>query len=266
MNKTWLCLVGLILVSSTFQIAVSGSNPSSYDVMADINRDRTIDVNDLSRLGRAYGSNLVLASELGKTVVTVLSSEKEPPEVENARVAVFDPELFDEWFGGDARDAKYTNSSGTAIFELDPDRNFTAIAWSGLSYNYANFTTNSLGEASVLVMLGESALPKEWVVVTLLDNETGSLFFTGEFEFEVSVQRVTDFQRIGDVFGFISEHVAPCFTFGGAFVLPLDPRLNKPHSRMGLVFWDIYGNKRCLGFYSPNDDGCANVVVYVTPP
>jgi len=45
---------------------------------------------------------------------------------------------------------EYTNSAGIANFTLNPNSNYTAIAWSKTTYNHANFTTNSLGEASEL--------------------------------------------------------------------------------------------------------------------
>jgi len=265
MNKIWLCLIGLILVGSSFQIAASSSNPSSYDVMADVNRDRIVDVNDLSRLGKAYGSNLVLPSEAGKAVVTVLSFGKEPPEIENARVAAVDPELLhNQW--ENPINVTCTNSSGIATFDLSPNKNYTAIAWSASAYSYANFTTNSLGEASVMILLAEPsmlpvhALPEGWVVVTLLNNETNSLYFE---EMRCAPQEIIFNQTSRR---FYSEPIVGGLAInGGVFVIPLDKSLNKPYSKMGLWIFNVYGTTRGSPTYSPDEDGCANVVVYVIP-
>lgn len=265
MNKTWLCLVGLILVSSYFQIDVTGSDSSSYDIMTDINRDRTIDVNDLNRLGRAYGSNLVLPSEPGKTVVTVLSFDREPPEVENARVAAVDPDLLYHQVENPIN-VTYTNSSGIATFDLSPSNNYTAIAWSGSAYNYVNFTKNLQGDASVLILLGEPsmpplhALPQGWIVITFIDNTTGSLYF-----YEMAMIYY-DLEWVGGSSGWSAELVMITYAHGGVFVTPPYSPINQPYSRMGLGVVDRHGDIAGCSVYSPDKDGCANVVVYVTPP
>jgi len=260
-------MVGLMLVLVFTQLAVTTSSESSYDIMADVNRDRIVDVNDLARLGNAYGSSLVLSSEPNKTVVTVLSFDKEPPEVENSTVAIIDTEAFTEWFG-DAIDVEYTNSSGIVAFELDSNKNYTAIAWCGSAYNYANYTTNSFGEASVLILLGEPSLPpirvlpKGWITITLVNNETGTLHFKGAMA--MGIERIVRFDE--PEHSFISENVAWLITDGGVIVVPPDKPCNEPHSRWGL--WLIYPTGEFVGFnvYSPNENGCANVIFYVTPP
>jgi hypothetical protein len=264
MNKTWLCLVGLILVSSSFQIALSTSDPASYDVMADVNRDRTIDVNDLSRLGRAYGSNLVLPSEPNKVVVTVLSFDKEPAEVENARVAVVDPAFpSGRW---DAIEAGYTNSSGVVVFSLSPNKNYTAIAWSASAYSYMNFTTNAVGESSVLICVGEPtlppihSLPPRWIVVTLLDSQTGNV--SSEL-LAILVDRLTWVRP-----NWVREEIcSSALELGtGVAVLPVNLAVNEPYSRRAIWVIDPWANDRGSAVYSPDEDGCANVIVNVPPP
>lgn len=258
-------LVGLFLVMS-FVVAENGIGP--YDLMADVNRDGTVDILDLTQVGQAYGSNLTLAHEVNRTVVTVLSFDRNPPEVENARVAIFDPETFLSYYG-DAAAVNYTNSLGIATFDLDADKNYIAIAWSGSAYNYANFTTNSFGEACVLILLGElslppiRALPKGWVTVTLLDNETHELQFKGEYL--LSVDYITGYEMVEGERRFILERIALLWSEGGILALPPDLQLNGPHSKWGLVLWYGDGTIVSLGTYSPDEIGCANVVLYVAP-
>lgn len=273
MNKTWLCLAGLILVSSSFQIALSSSDPASYDVMADVNRDRTVDIYDLNRLGRAYGSNLDLPSEPGKVVVTVLSFDKEPPEVENTRVAAVGPELLGNQIENPIN-VTYTNSSGIATFDLSPSKNYTAIAWSGSAYNSANFTTNPLGEATLLILLRESsvppirALPDGWVTVTLLDNETGSLVFGWDIspgnDFVMGIYGMQFSQAENR---FVSQRIRNLYTIGGVVLIPPSWSFNKPFSKWGLALRDDV-NGWFLGscIYSPDENGCANAILFVTIP
>jgi len=258
-------MVGLILVLVFTQLAVTTSN-DSYDIMADVNRDRIVDVNDLARLGNAYGSSLVLPSEPNKTVVTVLSFDKESPEVETATVAIVNPSTLDNQVDNPIN-VKHTNPSGIAAFELDSNENYTAIAWYGSAYNYANFTTNSLGEASTLIVLGEQslppirALPQEWVVVTILENETGTIVSPG-IDFALLIYRI---EFSGG--SFVSEHVYNLFNKRGVVLIPPSWSFNKPYSRWGLVLMDACGViwEDC-SVYSPDENGCANVIVYVTPP
>lgn len=258
MKKIKLYLAGLIVVLVFTQIAVTSSEVSSFDYMADVNRDGIVDIHDLERLGEAYGSSLALPSETNKTVVAVLSFDKQPPEVENARVAIIDPEVFSPFFG-DAVAVQYTNSSGITTFDLGSNRNYTAVAWRGSAYNYANFTTNLLGEASILIMLGEPslpptrALPQGWVIVTFLDNETGSVIFE---EFMIKAYRLWySFPE-----GWLSEAITTLHTYGGVIVLSPELPLNEPYSGYGLRFRRADG-LRGSTTYSPDENGCANVVL-----
>lgn len=268
MKKIKLCLVGLIIVVVFTQVVVTSSDVPSYDLMADVNRDSVVDVNDLARLGRVYGSSLVLPSIPNKTVVTVLSFDKEPPEVENATIVIFDPELFSEWYGFPI-DVQHANSSGIATFELGLNKNYTALAWKGSSYNFANLTTNSLGEASVLILLGEpvlppiKALPNGWVVVTVLEEGTSALYSE---VFGVMFYNLT-WNGLGGPVGIWSgEEVLSLASEDSVFVLLSDLRTNKPFSRIGLGCFDEQGRTIGDSVYSPDENGCANVVVYVTPP
>jgi len=266
MKKHIICLVGLIAILVSTQVALTTSDLSSYDLMADFNRDRIVDAEDLARLCNAYGSRLVLPSEPNKTVVTVLSFDKDPPEVENARVAIVDPNTLDNQVNNPIN-VKHANSSGIATFELDSSKNYTAIAWSGSAYNYNNFTTNSLGEASVLILLGEPSLPpirallQGWVVVTVLENETGTIVSPG-IDFALLIYRI---EFCGD--SFVSEYDYHVFNKGGIVVIPPNLLFSKPYSRWGLVLMDQTGViwKGC-SVYSPDEEGCANVILYVTPP
>jgi hypothetical protein len=275
MKKIGLFLAGLVLIVSFAQMAVTISD-SSYDRMADVNRDRTVDVNDLSRLGKAYGSNLILPTEPSKTVVTVLSFDQDPPEVENAKVAVIDAEMPYP-FPPEVNNVTYTDSSGIAAFDLSSNKNYTAIAWSSQAHNYANFTTNSQGEASILITLGEPSippirsLPQGWIVVTLLDNETGSLVFGWD------ISPYDDFAVVICSIGlnltnhrFSSQKVRNLYTLGGVFLIPPSWSgwsFNEPFSKWGLWLVDSvngYSLGSCV--YSPDENGCANAVIYATLP
>lgn len=263
MKKRILPLVGLILVLVSIQIVVTSSDVSSYDLMADINRDRIVDASDLARLGKAYGSSLVLPSEPNKTVVTVLSFDGDPPEVENATVVIFDPELFNEWFG-DPIDIQCTNSSGIATFELGPSKNYTAIVWSGSAHNYANFTTDTLGEASPLVLLGEPSgppihsLPQGWVVITVINNQTGSIY-------SADTAIVFDRLKWGGDGVWSGQRIESALTPMGVYVTSR-AQTSKPYSRIGIGIVHPDGNQIGYTVYSPDANGCANVIVYVTPP
>ena len=268
MKKIELSLVGLIVVLVFTQIVVTSSDVSSYDFMADVNRDGIVDVNDLAELGEAYGSSLVLPSELGKTVMTVLSFDKQPPEVENARVAIVDPNALDNQRNNPIN-VTCTNSSGIATFELSSNKNYTAIAWSGSAYNYANFTTNSLGEASVLVLLDEPSLPpirslpQGWIVVTFIDNETGSLSEPGTLGI-----LIVDYLNYSIMGGWATGgHAYQEKRYGAIYVIPPENPANKPHSTYGLYVIHMIEDPDLIGYsvYSPDENGCANVIVYVNP-
>jgi len=231
----------------------------------DLNRDGTVDILDLTQVGQAYGSNLTLAQETNKTVVTVLSFDKSPPEVENARVAIVDPTTIDDQ-NDNPIPVGFTNSSGIVVFRLGPNKNYTAVAWGETNYNYANFTTNSLGEASILIILGEPTnpikyLPSGWVMITLLDNETGQI----NHELLGIIVQEFAWNLTGHTWYWIATRDGFTGTFG-VVLLRTWCLVNKPHSNMGIYVIDPYGNDRGSCVYSPDENGCANVILYVTPP
>lgn len=270
MKKSILSSVVLILVLVCMQIAVTSSDVSSYDIMADVNRDGMIDASDLARLGTAYGSRLILPSEPNKTVVTVLSFGEESPEVENARVAIFDLSIV-EWR---AIAINSTDSSGVTTFELSASTDYTAVAWSnnGLAYNFANFSTDSTGEACVLILLGEPllppirALPQGWVVITLLQNGTNNLYTPSEWV-KVYLDKLgwnpNDGWHANLTSGFLTRGAVSKVRPEG---LPTNPYVNKPYIGIGVTVRDLELQLLGVSAYSSDMNGCANVIVYVTPP
>lgn len=178
MKKAIVILVSLCLVLTLLPEAITGPDTSSYDPMADVNRDGIIDVNDLYRVGQAYGSVQAVPFQSNKTVVYVYQLEADPPEVENARVAIIDLDVCTQ-YSFRVEYIEYTDSVGLVNFTLQSTKNYTAIAWSDTTYNYANFTTNEFGEASIAIILGYPKLPPNWVAITVL-NETGGLVITNE--------------------------------------------------------------------------------------
>lgn len=164
--------LGLVSLFLAMSLAVAEDNIGPYNRAADVNGDSVVDILDLTAVGQAYGSNYTLASEANRTVVTVLSFAKNPPEIEMAVVAI--PIAY--WHPYPL--VSVTNSSGTAVFELSSNTTYTAYAFYDDAYNYANFTTNFRGEASVLVVLGLSScpvirnLPPRTLVFAFRDNVT----------------------------------------------------------------------------------------------
>jgi len=182
-------LVGLFLVMS---LVVAEDSIGPYNPIADVNKDGVVDILDLVEVGQAYGSNYTLAHQTNKTTITVLSFENNNFSfVENALVAVFP--------GGGEGQWKCTNSSGTVAFDLSVNASYVAIAWDDTrsSYNYADFTTDSSGEASVVIWLSyypESSpirsIPKGWIVMTFLNSTTGKpLIDTSRWGLDVFVLR-----------------------------------------------------------------------------
>jgi len=167
-------LVGLFLAMS---LVVAQDNIGSYDRAADVNGDGIVDILDLTQVGQAYGSNYTLGSEVNKTVVTVVSFVKEPPEIQDALV-VINP--------GEYASAAITNSSGVAVFDLLANSSYTAYAWSGGACNNVGFSTNSWGEASVLITLGEPLMPmirntpQGKVLLTFRNNVTSAFYLQNQ--------------------------------------------------------------------------------------
>lgn len=176
MNKIVVVILCLSLVVVLVPIAITNPDISTYDPMADVNRDGIVDVNDLSRLGQAYGST-GLAYQENKTVITVFN---ETGPIENARVAVFSIAGYED-VGENPKNISYTDSFGIADFTLDANANYTVIVWSGADYNYADFTTNLVGEASVSILIGKGTkhLPTCWVTVSIINRTSGALVTDG---------------------------------------------------------------------------------------
>ena len=59
-----------------------------YNPSADVNKDEVVDILDLTEVGQAFGSNYSLRTEENRTVVTVLSFARDPPEIEGALVTL----------------------------------------------------------------------------------------------------------------------------------------------------------------------------------
>jgi hypothetical protein len=170
MKRAAAIILSLFLLLVFVPRAVMNPDGSSYDPMCDVNRDKTIDVYDLNRLGKAYGSTQTIPTQPGKTTIYVYQLETDPPQIENARIAIIDPEYYYQ-----AVQVGYTNSSGIVNFSLNPNSNYTAIAWSQSTYNYGNFTTNESGEASMAIQMGCPCLPPRWVTITYINRTSGGL-------------------------------------------------------------------------------------------
>jgi hypothetical protein len=172
-----LTLIGLFL---SIPIART-QNGGTYNPSADVNHDGTVDIQDLATVGQAYGTNLTLPYQTNKTVITVLSYQNgDNSPVQNAMVKV-----YLTFTGTSLGLSCATNSSGIAIFDLKANTNYTALVWSSdlSSYNYANFTTNSAGEASEIIWLGNQedspniiqTLPDGWFIALFVNRTTGNL-------------------------------------------------------------------------------------------
>jgi len=169
--------LGLVCLFVAVSFVVAEDDIGPYNPSADVNRDGAVDILDLVEVGQAYGSNYTLMHQANKTTVTVLSFENNNfSYVENALVAVFPQggSMTGQW--------NYTDSSGITAFDLSANSSYVAIAWSNnrSCYNYANFATNSFGEALVTIWLyydAESSpirsIPKGWIVMTFLNRTTG---------------------------------------------------------------------------------------------
>jgi hypothetical protein len=251
MKKIGLCLVGLMPVLSLAQVAVTRSN-SSYDPMADVNRDGLVDVDDLNRIGHAYGST-GLVHEAGKTVISVWN---ETSPMGNVRIAIFD--------GWTPQKVGYTDSTGTVNFILNPTKNYTAVAWREANYNYANFTTNSWGEASVSVLLDNKSkhLPSNWVVVSVV-NETSEAFVVPTTE--IWGAKITHAEQNDPLFfRFISETPILVGNVGlGIYTRLSELGLNEPNSTWGFVLFDSVGNVDKFVIHTLDENNVANVVIYV---
>jgi len=256
MNKTWLCLVGLILVSSYFQIAVTGSDSSSYDPMADVNRDKTIDVHDLSRLGRAYGSTQTIPTQPGKTTIYVYQLETDPPQIENARVAVFNASNPYPYTLKVVQ-VSYTDSSGIASFSLNPDTDYTAIVWSETTYNYADFTTNEVGEASVSLHIGFPRLPPNWVVITVRNLTSGELY---EDWVDMILLRLLYVESTGDWEAWESYLIPATLGIG---ICAYDWGIIASNHWVAMAYSHSYGELLAEAGYTADENGNANVVIYV---
>ncbi len=251
-------LVGLFLVIS---LVVAQDSVGPYNRVADVNKDGLVDVLDLVEVGQAYGSNYTLASIPNKTVITVLSFARNPPEMEEALVAV----------GVSHRNRtlawSYTNSSGVAVFDLGPNASQRAYAWSGSAYNYADFSTNSQGEASVLILLGEPTvttirrLPSGLVFYTLINGQNGSLYWSDSPLF----MDIWTLSAVGSGF-------PPLWSGDEKVAVDCHGPINYAYSAWGLEPNTSYGmaiipTYSVIGsaVFQTDADSSANVIVYVVP-
>ena len=250
-------LVGLFLVIS-FAIAEDSIGP--YNPVADVNRDGIVDILDLVEVGEAYGST-GLSYQENKTVITVYN---ETSPIENARVAVFPSSNWEYWFS-ETEEIGYTNVSGIVNFTLNPNKNYTLIAWNKANYNYANLTTSSFGEASASILLSDSLkrFPHNWTIITLHNRTSGELYSEyvdlwasniTRYEFDVGpyeihfIGSITE-EFLGWVSGGILAHHSTVFT---------------PHSIWGVVPHDEYGIPlEAFSIFTPDENGNANVVIHI---
>jgi hypothetical protein len=254
MNKIILGMISLIFVLLFAQVAETSTSGPQYDLRADSNRDGVIDVLDLARLGNAYGSIHSPVYQPNKTIVQVLSLESDPAEVENARVAIIDPNSMYQ-----AVQVGYTNLSGLVDFTLNTNANYTAIAWSSSTYNYANFTTNAYGEASISMRLSYPHLPPNLVPITFVNTTSGALVETSPFVVARVSELVWDSTRQVYVPSYAySFGVAP---FKG--ILIFWPPATTPSRNYIVTLMNMYGIVIGRAAYTPDENGNANVVVYV---
>lgn len=148
MKKIGLCLVGLILVLAFARTVETSFDVRSYNPIVDLNRDGKIDVRDIAKVAIAYGSIQALPTQRNQTVVYVYQLETDPPEIQNVCVAIAELPLSSNT---KVVRVGYTNLSGITNFMLSPNTNYTAIAWSNKTYNYAYFTTNEFSEVSAVI-------------------------------------------------------------------------------------------------------------------
>jgi hypothetical protein len=266
-----LCLIGLFLA---MQFVVAHDNIGPYDRAADVNRDGIVDIIDLTQVGQAYGSNYTLRSQANTTVITVASFAMSPPEVENTRVAIFSRWPTGGWTK--AISFEYTNASGIAVFELSPNSSYRAVAWRTIpeehssSYSYTDFETNSFGEVSSMVVLGEpevpsvQLLPALSIVFTLLNKTTGLLYDYAGNHFYILVDYSWygddgswHMDRVIDGFMWITPHV-PIFVMGA---LTAGWMRDGPGGFMIVVKYtdQVIGSSA----FQLTEDLSANVIIYV---
>jgi len=260
MKKIFTIMLCLFLLLVLVPRAVMNLDGSSYDPMADVNRDKTIDAYDLNRLGRAYGSTQTIPTQPGKTTIYVYQLETDPPQIENARVAIIDPS-----YDYQAVQVGYTNSQGLVNFTLNPNSNFTAIAWSQTTYSYANFTTNEFGEASIAVQLGYSHLPHNWVAITFLNRTSGALVFWANAKFSIC-EIAFNWEPTHGWYWVDSVGGDTLYDFEGIFIgRPSGP----PHhpfesgNSYGVYVINVYGDLLADPVFTLDENGNANIVTYV---
>lgn len=263
MKKIVGTLVAVLVVLVLLPQATTSTDDSTYDPLADVNRDRVVDVDDLYRVGQAYGSSQTLPFQQNKTVVYVYQLESDPPEVEGARVAIIDPSYHYQ-----VVQVGYTNSSGLVNFTLSSNSNYTAIVWSQTTYNYANFTTNEFGEASTGVQLGYQKLPLNWVTVTFVNKTSGELAsWLPGVAIGIIIYEIAYSSTYPQGWWIVSEIDAQVFEtfFSGVFILgPRDPdyplELGK---KCGVWVINAFGNTLADSVFTPDENGNANLITYV---
>jgi len=240
-------LAGLFL-AMTFVVAENSVEP--YNPIVDVNRDGTVDILDLVEVGQAYGSNFTLPTHPNQTLVYVYQVEKYPAEVQNARVAIVDPN--DNY---QVVQVEYTNSTGFANFTLNSHSNYTALAWNNTTYSYVDFTTNESGKASVVIQLGYPHLPHSWVVLTVINATSGALIHENLDLLLLELEYNSDTSE----WAVINSAISPV-SLGVSVLKPYSWILETGHwvamaYRAGVVLSEA-------GF-SPNENGSAFVVIYV---
>jgi len=258
MKRAFAFMLCLFLLLVLVPRAVTNPDGFRYDPMADVNRDKTIDVHDLSRLGKAYGSTQTVPTQRGKTTIYVYQLETDPPEVENARIAIIDPDFGYPWY--QACQIGYTDSFGLVNFILNPSKNYTAIAWSRTMYSYANFTTDLFGQGGVAIQLGSSRLPPNWVTITLINKSSGGLW-----QEPIAIASVGELVYAHPVFEIMWRSAVSASPFNGIFVIGSWDFLNpiNEHGKSYCVFVDNPHGTLARPAYTPDENGNANVIAYV---
>ena len=255
MKRAFAILLCLVLLLVLVPRALTNPDGSTYDPMSDVNRDKTIDAYDLNRLGKAYGSTQTIPTQPGKTTIYVYQLETDPPQIENARVAVFNASNPYP-YAIKVVQVSYTNSLGIASFPLNPNTDYTTIVWSRTTYNYANFTTNEAGEASVSLQMCFPRLPPNWVVITVKNLTSNELY---EDWVSIILCQLLYIESTGK-WEIQEDGIYILGEISGIGICAYDWGIIAPSHWVALA--DHYGYLAEAG-YTADENGNANVVIYV---